>query len=62
MVFENRVLTTLFGRMKDKETRNWMCNEELVSIIKSMRKRWVGRVTRMGELRNAYKIVVQMLK
>jgi len=31
-------------------------------MIKSMRMRWVGHVARMGEIRNAYKILVRKPK
>jgi hypothetical protein len=29
-------------------------------MIKSRKKRWAGHVVRMGEMRNAYKIMVEM--
>jgi hypothetical protein len=33
----------------------------VISVIKS-RMRWVGNVTHMGEMRNAYKILVRNLE
>jgi hypothetical protein len=30
----------------------------IIRMIKSMRMRWAGHVTRMGETRNAYRILV----
>jgi hypothetical protein len=59
-VFENRVLTRIFGPRKDKVTGEWrkLHNEELHILysspnimrqIKSRRMRWVGHVAHMGE-------------
>jgi hypothetical protein len=66
-VFQNRVLR-IFGpkRWKVASGRRRLHNEELhnsytptniIRVIKS-RMRWVGHVTCMGEMRNAYKIMV----
>jgi hypothetical protein len=63
-VFENRVL-----RKRDEVTGEWrkLHNEELLNLcpspniirlIKSRRMRWVGHVARIGEKRNAYRILV----
>jgi hypothetical protein len=63
-VFENRV----FRRM-DEVTGGWrkLHNEELlafysspsiIKMIKSRRMRWTGHVARMGEKRNAYRLLV----
>jgi hypothetical protein len=68
-VFENRVLRRIFGLKRDEVTRDWrkLHNEELhnlyfspniISMIKSRRMRWAGHVARMGEKRNAYRILV----
>jgi hypothetical protein len=67
-VFENRVLTRIFGPKKDKVTGGWrkLHNEELhnfysspsiIRIIKS-RMRWTGIVARIWEKRNAYRLLV----
>jgi hypothetical protein len=67
-VFENRVLR-IFGSKRDEMTGGWrkLHNEELRSLysspsiirmIKSRRMRWVGHVARMGERRNACRILV----
>jgi hypothetical protein len=67
-VFEHRVLR-IFGSKRDEVTGGWrkLHNEELhnlyfsLSIIrvnKSRRMRWVGHVARIGEKRNAYRILV----
>jgi hypothetical protein len=68
-VFENRVLRRIFGPRRDEVTGDWkkLHNEELhnfysspniIRMIKSRRIRWAGHVARMGETRNAYRILV----
>jgi hypothetical protein len=68
-VFENRVLSRIFGSRKYEVTVDWrkLHNEELLNLyslpniirmIKSRRMRWAGLVTRMGEKRNGYRILV----
>jgi hypothetical protein len=68
-VFENRDLRRIFGPKRDDVTGDWrkLHNEELhnlysspniIRMIKSRRMRWAGHVARMGEMRNAYRILV----
>jgi hypothetical protein len=68
-VFENRVLRRIFGLKRDEVTGEWrkLHNEKLRDlysspsinrIIKSRRMRWAGHVARMGEERNAYRLLV----
>jgi hypothetical protein len=68
-VFENRVLRRIFGPNRDRVTGGCrkLHNEELhnlysspsvIRIIKSRRMRWAGNVTRMGEKRNVYRLLV----
>jgi hypothetical protein len=68
-VFENRVLRRIFGPKRDEVTRERrkLHNEELrdlysspsiIRIIKSRSIRWAGHVARMGEKRNAYRLLV----
>jgi hypothetical protein len=63
------VLRRLFGLKRDEVTGEWrkLHNEELrdlyssrsiIRIIKSRRMRCVGNVARMGEKRNAYRLLV----
>jgi hypothetical protein len=67
-VFENRVLRRIFGPKRDEMKGDWrkLHNEELHKLcsspnrmIKSRRMRWAGYVARMGEERNAYRILVR---
>jgi hypothetical protein len=68
-VFENRVLRRIFGPKTAEVTREWikLHNEEfrdlysspsIIRIIKSRRMNWAGHVARMGEKRNAYRLLV----
>jgi hypothetical protein len=63
------VLRRIFGPKGDEMMGGWrkLHNEELrylcympriIRIIKSRRMRWVGHVARMGENRNAYRLLV----
>jgi hypothetical protein len=68
-VFENKVLRRIFGPKKDEVMGEWrkLHNEELrdlysspsiIRIIKSRRMGWRGHVVRIGEKRNAYRLLV----
>jgi hypothetical protein len=68
-VFENRVLRRKFGSKRDEVTGEWrkLHNEELhilflspniIRQIKSRRMRWAGHVARVGEERNAYRVLM----
>jgi hypothetical protein len=68
-VFEKKVLRRIFGPKRDEETGGWrkLHNEELRDLysspsiiirIKPRRMRWAGHVARMGEKRNAYRLLV----
>jgi hypothetical protein len=68
-VFENRVLRRIFEPKRDEVTGEWrkLHNKELcdlyslpsiIRIIKSRRMRWEGHVARMGEKRNAYRLLM----
>jgi hypothetical protein len=63
------VLKRIFGPKTDEVTGEWrkLHNEELhdlysspsiIRIIKARRTRWAGHVARMGEKRNAYRLLV----
>jgi hypothetical protein len=67
-VFENRVLRRIFGPKRDEVTVEWrkLHNEELrdlyslpskIRIIKSRRMRWARHVVRIGEKRNACRLL-----
>jgi hypothetical protein len=68
-VFENRVLRRIFGQKRDEVTREWRklhtrelrdlySSPSIIRIIKPRRMRWMGHVERMGEKRNAYRLLV----
>jgi hypothetical protein len=69
-VLENRVLRRIFGPKRYEVTGEWrkLHNEELhdlysspniIRIMKARRMRWAGHVARMGEKRNAYRLLVR---
>jgi hypothetical protein len=66
---ENRVLRRIFGRKEEEVVGSWrrLHNEELHNlytspnvsrVIKPRRMRWARHVAHMGEMRNAYNILV----
>ncbi|KAJ4436544.1 hypothetical protein ANN_16575 [Periplaneta americana] len=68
-VFENKVLRKIFGAKRDEVTGEWrkLHNAELHALYPSpdiirnitpRRLRWPGHVARMGESRNAYRVLV----
>jgi hypothetical protein len=68
-VSENKVLRRIFVPKRDEVTGEWreLHNEELrdlcsspsiIIIIKSRRMRWARHVARIGEKRNAYRLLV----
>ena len=68
-VFENRVLRGIFGPKRDEVTWEWrkIHNEELndlhsspniIRVINSPRMSWEQHVTRMGDRRDAYRVLV----
>jgi hypothetical protein len=65
-VFENGKLR-IFGPKRDEVRGSWrkLHNEELhnlysspITVLESRSMRWAGYVSRMGEKRNAYRILV----
>jgi hypothetical protein len=68
-VFENRVLRRIFGPKRDevmgawrklhrKELHDLYSSPSIIRIIKSRRMRWAGHVARIGEKRNACRLLV----
>jgi hypothetical protein len=45
-------------RLHNEELHNLYASPNIIRVIKSRRMRWAGHVTRMGEIRNAYVILV----
>jgi hypothetical protein len=62
-VFENRVLRRIFGPKRDwrklhnEELHNLYSSPNIIRMIKSRRMRWAEHVARMGEKRNAYRVL-----
>jgi hypothetical protein len=68
-VFENGVQRRIFGPKRDEVTGEWRklhngelhnlySSPDIIGQIKSRRMRWAGRVARMGEWRNVYRVLV----
>jgi hypothetical protein len=68
-VSEKRVPRRIFGLKRDEIVGGWrkLHNYEphnlysspiMIRIVKSRRMRWAGYVARMGERRNAYRVLV----
>jgi hypothetical protein len=45
-------------KLHNEELHNLYSSPTIIRMIKSRRVRWAGRVARMGERRNAYRILV----
>ncbi|KAJ4429661.1 hypothetical protein ANN_21862 [Periplaneta americana] len=67
--FENKVLRKIFGAKRDEVSGEWRKlhnavlhelypSPDIIRNIKSRRLRWAGHVTRMGESRNAYRVLI----
>jgi hypothetical protein len=60
-VFENKVVRRRTGgwrKLHNEELRDLYSSPSIIRIIKSRRIRWAGHVARMGEKRNAYRLLV----
>jgi hypothetical protein len=69
MIFVNKVLRRIFGANREKMSGSWrrLHNEELhilhassnvIRVIISGTMRWAGHLSHMGEVRNAYNILI----
>jgi hypothetical protein len=67
--FENRMLRRIFGPKRDhvtgdlrklhnEELHNLYSSPNIIGMTRSRRMRWAGHVARMGETKNAYRILV----
>ena len=63
-VFENRVLRRIFGPKSDEVTgelgklHNLYSSPSIFRVIKTIRMRWAGQVTRMGVIKGVYWVLV----
>jgi hypothetical protein len=72
-VFGNRVLRRIFGpgreelaggwrRLHSEELHNLYTSQNIITMVKSRSMGWAEHVARMGEMRNAYNILVGNLE
>jgi hypothetical protein len=72
-MFENTVLTRIFGpkwdevtggwrKLPDEELRNMYSSPSIIRMIKSRGMRWTGHIVRMGKKRNAWGILAEKLE
>jgi hypothetical protein len=47
-----------WGNQQNEELNDLYCSPNIVRVIKSRRKRWVGNVERMGERKGVYRVLV----
>jgi hypothetical protein len=47
-----------WSKLHNEELHNLYSSPSIIRMIKSRRMRWAGHVARMGEKRNAYRILV----
>jgi hypothetical protein len=45
-------------KLHNEELRDLYSSPSIIRIIKTRRMKWVGRVTRIGEKRNVYRLLV----
>jgi hypothetical protein len=67
-MFENRVLREIFEpreevvggwtRLHNEELHKFYASLNIIRLKKSRKMRWMGQVARLGEIRNAYNILV----
>ena len=68
-MFENRVLRRIFGPKRDEVTGEWRilhneeindlyCSPNIIRMITLRIMRWAEHVTRMGERRGVYRVLV----
>jgi hypothetical protein len=58
-IFNKVILQT---KLHNEELHNVYSSPNIIRMIKSRRLRWAGHVTRMGETRNAYRILWESQK
>jgi len=49
-------------RLRNEELHNLYTSPDIIRVIKSRGMRWAGHVVRIGEVRNAYKVLVGKLE
>jgi hypothetical protein len=63
-VFDNAVLSKIFGPKRDEVTGEWRrlharYSPNIIHVMKSTRMKWTGHIGRMGERRGSYRVLVR---
>ena len=68
-VFESRVLRKIFGSKRHEVTEDWRrlniekhASPNIIRVMKSRRMRWAGHVAHMGDMTDAYRVLVGRLE
>jgi hypothetical protein len=56
--FKKDEVTGEWRKLHNEELRDLYTSPSIIRIIKSRRMRWAGHVARMGEKRNAYRVLM----
>jgi hypothetical protein len=70
-MFENRALKRIFGRRRERVAEGWRrlhkeelhnlyASPDIVRVIRSGKLKWARHATRMGAMRNEYKILSEI--
>jgi hypothetical protein len=46
-------------KLHNEELHNWYCSQNIIRFVKWRGMRWAGHVARMGDRRNAYRVLVR---
>jgi hypothetical protein len=49
----------MLSSLDNEKLHNLYASPNIIRVIKSRRMRWAGHIGRMGDIRNAYKILVR---
>jgi hypothetical protein len=55
-------VTEEWKKLHNEELRDLYSSPSIIRIIKSRRMSWAGHVARMGEKKNAYRLLVEKLE
>ena len=51
-------VTGEWRKLRNEELNDWYSSPNIIRVVKSRRMRWAGHVSRMGERRGVYRVLV----